>query len=196
MFMAQIREMHCQQNMDNMFLYFTAPILRGAKPASLFTLNPHCLSFWHERQNALRKATGLRTLEIVNQRGAVLLFSYDESALRVLLQDIRAMALLARYGYPAGRDPREMLRYLRRRFSNSGFPHEIGVFLGYPADDVWSFIANGGKNYICCLYWKVYHNVERAREIFNRIDEAQRYAVDLLSSPIPIHTAINMFKAG
>ena len=49
-----------------------------------------------------------------------------------------------------------------------GFPHEIGLFLGYPAEDVYGFLKYGGKN---CKYtgcWKVYSDVDRALALFDR----------------------------
>ena len=36
------------------------------------------------------------------------------------------------------------------------FPHEIGLFLGYPFDDVMGFIENRGENFLCSGCWKVY----------------------------------------
>ena len=48
------------------------------------------------------------------------------------------------------------------------FPHEIGLFLGYPPEDVKGFMRDPlhGYKYIGC--WKVYGDVERARKMFDR----------------------------
>jgi hypothetical protein len=195
LFMARLRESHCHKHIENIFLYFSAPILRGAKPATLITLQPHRLTAWQERQNALRKATGLKTYEVRNRNGTLLLLIYDETAMRVLLRKNENISLLALHGYPAGCDPGEIFTYLQFRFWESKFPHEIGVFLGYPIEDVWGFILNEGKNCVCCRYWKVYHDLEKAQEMFRRIDEAQDYAIDLLCKMMPIHITANLLKA-
>jgi len=42
--------------------------------------------------------------------------------------------------------------------SSSDFPHEIGLFLGYPLEDVRGFIENAGQNCKCTGCWKVYCN--------------------------------------
>jgi hypothetical protein len=194
-FMSEIRDAHCHRHIETIFLYVSAPILRGAKTAALISLQPHCLQAWRERENALRKATGLRTLEIKNQHGAVLLLIYDAAALSGILEDTLALALLIQYGYPAGCDPGTALERLRERFLQEGFPHEVGLFLGYPPKDVWGFILNEGRNCVCCRYWKVYHNVEQAQEQFRRIDEAQNYAMDVLMQPTPVHVAAKLLKA-
>ena len=46
------------------------------------------------------------------------------------------------------------------------FPHEIGLFLGYPLGDVIGFIDNGGKNSRCTGCWKVYCNECEAMRTF------------------------------
>lgn len=63
------------------------------------------------------------------------------------------------------------IQHLKMRYKNfclgeSNFPHEVGIFLGYPLHDVEDFIKYQGENYIICGYWKVYHNVEEACNTF------------------------------
>lgn len=53
------------------------------------------------------------------------------------------------------------------------FPHEIGVFLGYPIEDVIGFINNKGCNFKCCGYWKVYGDKEKAIKEFARYDKCR-----------------------
>ena len=54
--------------------------------------------------------------------------------LRARLARPEAAQMLARAGYPAGMEA--MLRTLSLRLSGEEFPHEIGLFLGYPPEDV------------------------------------------------------------
>lgn len=42
------------------------------------------------------------------------------------------------------------------------FPHEIGIFLGYPLEDVVQFEKQNGKGFCYSGYWKVYKNKNRA----------------------------------
>lgn len=53
------------------------------------------------------------------------------------------------------------------------FPHEIGLFLGYPLGDVIGFIDNGGKNSRCTGCWKVYCNECEAIRTFARFDKCR-----------------------
>ena len=48
------------------------------------------------------------------------------------------------------------------------FPHEVGLFLGYPAEDVEGFIENKGRDFACAGYWKVYANEKETRALFEQ----------------------------
>lgn len=50
----------------------------------------------------------------------------------------------------------------------SGFPHEIGLILGYPPADVAGFIAQKGTGYLACGGWKAYSEPQGALETFQR----------------------------
>lgn len=49
------------------------------------------------------------------------------------------------------------------------FPHEIGLFLGYPAEDVKGFIENKAACSKCSGCWKVYGDEQAARILFKNI---------------------------
>ena len=54
----------------------------------------------------------------------------------------------------------------RRLRSGEGFPHEIGLFLSYPPEDVKGFIENHAANYKLSGLWKVYGDEKKAKELF------------------------------
>lgn len=47
----------------------------------------------------------------------------------------------------------------------------IGLFLGYPPEDVIGFNEHKGKNYLISKYWKVYSNAEEAERMFKQYDK-------------------------
>ena len=64
--------------------------------------------------------------------------------------------MLTYYGYDST-EPEKAIEKLKMRLNETTeFPHEIGLFLGYPVGDVVGFIKNKGKNFKCCGCWKVY----------------------------------------
>lgn len=77
--------------------------------------------------------------------------------------DVRAF--LARFGYEYG-SAEEALEQLMRRVKGE-FPHEIGVFLGYPLADVRGFLRDP-NSCVLCGCWKVYENADEAARTFER----------------------------
>ena len=55
---------------------------------------------------------------------------------------------------------------IRRLQGGEDFPHEIGLFLSYPPEDVQGFIENRAQNYKEIGVWKVYGDEEKARKTF------------------------------
>ena len=53
------------------------------------------------------------------------------------------------------------------------FPHEIGLFLGYPPEDVEGFIRNKAQNYLSQGLWKVYGDTKKAEALFARYKSCQ-----------------------
>lgn len=48
------------------------------------------------------------------------------------------------------------------------FPHEIGIFLDYPLQDVKGFIENKGKNSKYNGLWKVYGDKDASMKLFEK----------------------------
>lgn len=122
-----------------------------------------------------------------------LIYVYRKSHLQSDLKNKGIQCFLEEYGYPHNADTQGYLNVLKNRLNcEKGFPHEIGVFLGYPLDDVRSFILTGGKDCVLCGEWKVYHNEEsarctfckykRCREIYTRVYSEGRKLSDMLVS--------------
>lgn len=82
----------------------------------------------------------------------------------------RTPGFSARYGlHPRGRRRRlPAASWPARLCLEEEFPHEIGVFLGYPLDDVKGFIRHKGRDYTFCGCWKCYGDPQAARRRFER----------------------------
>ena len=146
------------------FIFSASPVLAGIKPAALLSLQSACLDAWKRKKRSLCEDTGLSAIEICRGTTAFTLLLYDAGSLSRTLHDPMARRLLKKYGYPVDTGIAKQLSHLKSRFharcvSSDGaqtFPHEIGIFLGYPPADVAAFIKTGGEGCLCCRYWKVY----------------------------------------
>ena len=111
-----------------------------------------------------------------------LIYVYRKEMLNRELSRPEVAEFLTQYDYDRQRTGCA-LRTLKSRFEKSGeFPHEIGVFLGYPLGDVKGFIENKGKNCKCTGCWKVYCDKCKAEETFARFKRCKREYLRLWKS--------------
>lgn len=150
-----------------------APTLAGLKPANLFCFCGTDFDTARAQVESWDKKLrpfGVRLLVWKERSGrsAGVVYAYRPTYLRHVLECGENRAFLAREGY-TGETVEELLAQLADRFAaNEEFPHEIGVFLGYPLEDVVGFIENRGHNFTCCGYWKSYGDPVAARMRFAR----------------------------
>ena len=109
---------------------------------------------------------GLCLLPLRFTEGKALLYLYRPAALRRDLRGQTAEALLADAGYPCGSCGRCVAQLVRRMRGSAEFPHEVGLFLSYPPEDVKGFIAHRANDFKCAGLWKAYGNEEKARSLF------------------------------
>ena len=141
------------------------------KTASLFNLRYSCekqlacqLAAW----NARFRGKGVELMLLRKTKTRALIYVFRRTHLQQDLLQPGVEPFLKSCGY-ASTDADGALQTLCGRLQETReFPHEIGVFLGYPLEDVVGFIANRGRNYTCCGYWKAYGDPEAARRRFDR----------------------------
>lgn len=154
-----------------------APVLKGIKVSNLITVKP---GTWHQIRRELRKSCVICVLLYADAHREVL-FLYRYEMLEQLLKRPEVRRFLMRYGYRAFAvgDVLKLLirRYQRYQGTKAEFPHELGVLLEYPVADVEGFILNQGQNSLLTKYWKVYHDQEYARRMFEKYDEAKETAL-------------------
>lgn len=154
-----------ERNFETVMIEQCAPVLASLKPAGLFRYETRdCADLarrvknWNEQLQP--KGLRVRVLKGCARTHQYLVYVYRESMLRAVLTDETVQGFLRQEGYhlPAERaDCTAWLTQLSRRLCCSAeFPHEIGVFLGYPLSDVVGFIENSGRNFTCCGCWKAY----------------------------------------
>ncbi len=176
-----------------------SPTLMGIKPANLFAC---CERTCHSGSSdeTYRKAYGNRSsltrkaldacrsklsslgveIEVLAElRGGPLVYVFRPRMLVECLCEPRSQAFLDSLGYPTG-SLSGCIESLSTKLDGSigggscEFPHEIGLFLGYPYEDVIGFIENGGANYRFIGCWKVYSDIDGARKRFASYKECTK----------------------
>ena len=148
-----------------------APTLAGLKAGSLFSfLEPVTagLQLEIDTLNMLLQSKGL-TLRLMKDLGSrALCYLYRSSQLARILADPENAAFLRSVGYSRVDLPDALSTLQNRLHTCSQFPHEIGLFLGYPLEDVVGFIRNQGRGCLCCGCWKAYANACDAQKRFDQ----------------------------
>ena len=165
-----------------------APTLARLKPGSLFNLA--CDSDGTLREEMARLSPALRDggveLTVLRRRERWhLMYLYRPAELAQALGHPEVRDFMARYGY--GKEPEAALeRLCERRRADGRFPHEIGVFLGYPLRDVQGFILNEGRDCLLSGLWKVYADPERAQALFAQYRRCTEAYVRLFAQGWPL----------
>ena len=146
-----------------------APTLAGLKTGSIFTCPCEDQKLL---LNAIRQLNrrlchkGLRLLPLRFSDRKALLYLFRPARLRRDLSHPLAQHLLRCHGYEAGSCEKCVVRLAKKLRRRGDFPHEIGLFLGYPPEDVQGFICQGPDCCKCTGCWKVYGDPEAAQRKF------------------------------
>ncbi len=152
-----------------------APTIAGIKTGNLFGCNFNSreeLVSDLRRYNAVFAPKGLFLIPLRISGSWALLYLFRKDKLERDLCDSETRSILESYGYSSTDDYRSCISRLVRKLRNSeGFPHEIGLFLSYPPEDVKGFVENKAGGFKFVGYWKVYGDEKAAKRIFNEYDQ-------------------------
>ncbi|MCM1506319.1 MAG: DUF3793 family protein [Ruminococcus flavefaciens] len=184
------------KNFSQKLALHTAPTLLGIKCASLVSLSTSefdiCSHINTFNSRAYRK--NLKIIKLYDYEERSLLLIYNEKLMQKRLSDCAVKSLLSYFGYSEDFSAEEYLNRLGVRISeNETFPHEIGVFLDYPIEDVIGFMENKGGNYKLCGYWKVYGNEEKARRTFNNYVRCRNFLCNKLNQGVDLYQALKIY---
>ncbi len=154
---------------EEIFIRYCSPTLAGIKTANLFSCRFADEKEMREsirRLNGVVVKKGIRVLPLRYHDRCALIYAYRPSKLLQDLQQAAACRLLEKRGYTSGVPGKCIIQLMQRLADGGEFPHEIGLFLGYPPEDVCAFIENKAEGYKCIGEWKVYGDVDKALETF------------------------------
>ena len=175
-----------------------APLITGIKISNLLMIDS-------EKEEALRvilKKTGIYSFRLATTKGKTAFLLFRRQPLESYLADRGVRDFLEELGYE---DPSlgMILRSFQARYrafvsherkEGSTFPHELGILLGYPLEDVRGFMVHGGRDYLASGYWKVYEDAPRKLAIFKAYEDAKESVIQLLSNDINIRLILEIYS--
>lgn len=148
-----------------------APTLAGMKSGSLFACpyqSTEQLKMVVRDWNHRLSPKGLRVVVLRTSEKRAMIYVFRPKDLQNDLLDTQAAALLKTRGYNDLRVSPCVSRLADRFRQGEEFPHEVGLFLGYPPEDVQGFIENKACGQKCVGCWKVYGDEEAAKKTFEK----------------------------
>lgn len=174
---------------EELIVRHCSPTLAGLKTGNMFAcpcedIEEVCTEL--RRLNSKLVKKGLRMQPLKYSGNRALIYVFRPAKLLKDLQDNTACRLLRERGYCCETPERCVAHLMRRLGESSDFPHEIGLFLGYPPEDVNGFIENKADGYKSVGYWKVYGDEEKAQKLFEKYDKCTKVYCEHWAKGSPI----------
>ncbi|MDO4293979.1 MAG: DUF3793 family protein [Eubacteriales bacterium] len=149
-----------------------APLLAGIKVSNLLIIP---LADWCNLCRML-KGSGICVRALYGSGEKITLLLYRREALEGWLNRREVGSLMALLGYES-LELHSIFRKLEQKIGGHGrgempFPHELGLLLGYPAEDVLGFMGMGQGKCLYTGYWKVYAGLKEKLRLFAEYDRA------------------------
>lgn len=171
-----------------------APLITGIKISNLLILP-------RENENAVRVLlwkTGISYFRLLQNTEKVTYLLFRRSPLEEYLLKQEVREILREHGYgdfSLGGILRTFQSRYRDYMEKAGiFPHEMGLLLGYPVEDVKGFIQHEGKDFLYSGYWKVYENVPEKKRLFRKYEDAKETLIQLIANDIDIRLILEIFQ--
>ncbi|WP_315324074.1 DUF3793 family protein [Stomatobaculum longum] len=161
---------------DAFLVEHCAPTFAGLKTGNLFRISYADIEVFREELrelNGILKRKGLRAVPVRMTAEFALVYLYRPDFLKRDLGCEEAARLLTSLGYEPQSVNRSVAFLARMMREKEVFPHEVGLFLGYPPEDVLGFMKSSREGVKCVGCWKVYGDETKARAAFWRFQRCR-----------------------
>lgn len=183
---------------DETIIHCGAPALCGIKPACLFSMDSQKYASGSEKLNQWQKYFSKDKkffVALKKSDGRFLFFVYDKKLLEKICKNSRIREYLASKNYPVQKGfPSILAELLHRLAFNHDFPHEVGIFLGYPLEDVLGFEMQKASGFKFSGTWKVYGDKETAIRRMNLYKNCTETCMKLLGEGLSVPSAAKKYK--
>lgn len=172
-----------KDSIEHAIIESCSPTLASLKPGNLFLYRYSDLTYVKTELKKWKLALNTKGLDIVimkecKKTQTLLIYLYRMKQIEAILKNENVQDFLKQLGYGEDRDEKgqnggfqvkSFLAILSKKIClERDFPHEVGIILGYPLEDVIGFIQNSGQSYTLNGYWKTYGDPEVSKRKFNQ----------------------------
>lgn len=167
-----IQQLEGKELLRGHILYYAGPTIVGVKPATIMTLadTKGLKKLWLTHGEELCEEYNINYYVLKEAAHKLTIMLYHPISLEVTLQREEHSHFLKQFGYKKEESLTNKIQRLADRFE-SLCPHEMGIFLGFPLDEVVAYMECPGRQCLLCGYWKVYNNIKIAQQAFDLYDD-------------------------
>ncbi|MEG2869236.1 MAG: DUF3793 family protein [Terrisporobacter sp.] len=164
----------CKNNINSSYIKWLlevlGPVILGSKPCEILNISSKDLKREEkirEIKNFFNSCSRIKYEVIKIEDDSSRILFINEEALDAVLINKKCMNFLKFLGYPKNYEISTYTQILINKLKTKEFPHEIGIFLGYPLKDVVGFMGYGNYTLSKIKYWKVYGDTEISDKVYN-----------------------------
>ena len=182
-------------SLDKMIIRYCAPALCGIKASSMFFIkNQNFQESIFQQWKKMLFERGFMSFAIPLSESSTGILISNVCWVRKILEDPFVQAYLSEKDYHCNGLFEFVDEFSNRVNSCQGFPHEIGVILGYPIEDVIEFENHQGRNCKYCGIWKSYSNTDDAKDFQCRYKNCCGLCERLYNEGYSLEYIINEYK--
>lgn len=171
-----------------------APVITGIKVSNLFIIDKNMVGELYD----IIDGTDISAFFLYEDEIKANILLYRKNELQQYLLRKENQKFIRNLGYESVYIdellPEFAVRFSFYQLTQSEFPHEMGILLGYPVEDVEGFIINNGKNELYTGYWKVYDNLPEKLVLFNYYEAAREHFICLLAKGMDMSSILMMYN--
>ncbi len=156
---------------DQLLIRLCSPTLAGLKTGNLFTVDCDDRNNFNREVsefNSRLSSKGIRMIPVRFFRGHVLIYLYRPAYLKRDFANEEVCRILKEKGYSYNNSELCVAQLAKHLEQDPVFPHEIGLFLGYPVEDVLGFMKSPEEGVKYTGFWKVYGDEDAALKTFDK----------------------------
>lgn len=179
-FYKNLNAMSSKDCIEKFLLYNSSLVLAGIKPSVTVTIKKDRENFydkWIKYGMDFLNKINVKFVSLREGENALILLIYSKEQLQRYILKPNNKEFLIRLGYYDNEDINQYIDKLVERYNKYNCPHELGLFLGIPLEDVKDFMECADKKCLGCGYWKVYNDYNKAKEIFNQYDRIKEHTI-------------------
>ena len=152
----------CEDELTCLFCSKVGTVACGIKPAEIISVNKE------NYLKCIQLKDHINSRIISKSRQNVKVFLYNQESLIGILDNRIILKLLGNLGYPCANGFDAILDELISRLQNNDeFPHEIGLFLGYPIKDVCGYMGLNSLRLTKTMGWQMYGDTADSECIYH-----------------------------